>query len=79
MLHANWHDYYAAQADNNLGNRDTSIYTEAWSPDKNDDVRFQTLISDINNVIFTADHDKNILVLHSFKVAGGSFSIQPPS
>ena len=72
MLHANWHDYYAARADNNLGNRDTSIYTEAWSPDKNDDVRFQTLISDINNVIFAADHDKNILVLHSFKVAGGS-------
>ncbi len=59
-------------ADNELGNKNTSVYTEACSPDKGDDVRFQTLISDINNIIFAADHNKNIHVLHSFKVAGGS-------
>jgi hypothetical protein len=48
------------------------IYTEAWLPNKSDDVRFQTLISDINSVIFAADQDKNIHALHSFKVAGGT-------
>ena len=29
MLHTNWHNYYAARADNDLGNRDTSVYIEA--------------------------------------------------
>jgi hypothetical protein len=72
MLHTNWQSFFAAQADNDLGNKYTSIYTEAWSPDKSDDMRFQPLISDINSVIFAADQDKNIHALHSFKVAGGT-------
>jgi hypothetical protein len=72
MLHANWQSFFAARADNELGNKNTLIYTKAWSPDKSNDVRFQTLVSDmINNVIFAADQDKNIHALHSFKVAGG--------
>jgi hypothetical protein len=73
MLHTNWQSFFAAQADNDFGNKNTLIYTEAWSPDKSDDVRFQTLISDINSIIFAADQDKNIHALHSFKVAGGTF------
>jgi hypothetical protein len=72
MLHTNWQSFFAARADNDLGNKNTLIYTEAWSPNKSDGVRFQTLISDINSVIFTADQDKNIHALHSFKVAGGT-------
>ena len=73
MLHAiNWQSFYAARADNELGNKSSSVYTEAWSPDKSDDTRFQTLISDIDNVVFGVDHDKNIHALHSFKVSGGS-------
>ena len=73
MLHANdWQSFFAARADNELGNKNSSVYTEAWSPDKNDATRFQTLISDIDNVVFAVDHDKNIHALHSFKVSGGS-------
>jgi hypothetical protein len=72
MLHTNWQSFFAARADNDLGNKNTSIYTEAWSPDKSDNVRFQNLILDINSVIFAADQDKNIHALHSFKVAGGT-------
>jgi hypothetical protein len=72
MLHANWQSFFAARADNELGNKNTSTYTEAWSPDKSNSVRFQTLVSDINNVIFAADQDKNIHALQSFKVTGGT-------
>jgi hypothetical protein len=72
MLHTNWQSFFAARADNNLGNKNTLIYTEAWLPDKSNDVRFQTFISDINIIIFAADQDKNIHALHSFKVAGGT-------
>jgi hypothetical protein len=72
MLHTNWQSFFVARADNDLGNKNTLIYTKAWSPNKSNDVRFQTLISDINRVIFAADQDKNIHALHSFKVAGGT-------
>jgi hypothetical protein len=72
MLHANWQSFFAARADNELGSKNTSIYTKAWSSNKSDDVRIQTLISDINKVVFAADQDKHIHALHSFKVAGGT-------
>jgi hypothetical protein len=72
MLHTDWQSFFAAQADNNLGNKNTLIYTKAWSPDKSEEMRFQTLISDINSIIFAADQNKNIHALHSFKVAGGT-------
>ncbi len=73
MLNSNdWQSYYAARVDSELGNKNFSVYTKAWSPDKSGDTRFQTLILDINNVVFTVDQDKNIHALHSFKVSGGS-------
>jgi hypothetical protein len=73
MLHTNdWQSYYAALANSELGNKNTSVFTKAWSPDKSDAERFQTLVSDINNVVFAVDQDKNIHALHSFKVSGGS-------
>ena len=73
MLHTiDWQSFYAARADNELGNKNSSVYTEAWSPDKSDATRFQTLVSDIDNVVFGVDQDKNIHALHSFKVSGGS-------
>jgi len=73
MLHADdWQSFFAAQAENELGNKNSSVYTEAWSPNKSDATRFQTLVSDINNVVFAVDQDKNIHALHSFKVSGGS-------
>jgi hypothetical protein len=72
MLHLNWKSHFAAQVDNNLGNKNTSVYTKAWSLDKNNDKRFQTLILDINNVLLATDQDMKIHALHSFKVLGGT-------
>jgi hypothetical protein len=64
--------FFAAHTDNETGNKNTSIYTEAWSPDKIDEVRFQTLTSDPNMVIFAAGENKKLLTFHSFKNAGGT-------
>jgi hypothetical protein len=72
MLHLNWNSHLAAQADNELGNKNTMVYTEAWSPDKNNNKRFQTLILDVGNVLLATDQDKKIHALHSFKVSGGT-------
>ncbi len=49
------------------------VYTEAWSPDKNNNERFQNLISDPDNVLLVTDSDNMIHTLHSFKVVRGTF------
>jgi hypothetical protein len=72
MLHLNWKSHFAAQVDNDLGNKNTTVYTKAWSPDKNDNEQFHTLISDIDNVLLATDQDMKIYALHSFKVLGGT-------
>jgi hypothetical protein len=72
MLHLNLKSHFAARVDNNLGNKNTLVYTKAWFPDKNSNERFQTLILDINNVLLATDQDTNIHALHSFKVLGGT-------
>jgi hypothetical protein len=72
MLHLNWKSHFTARADNELGNKNTTVYTEAWSPDENDNERFETLISDVDNVLLATDQDKKIHTPHSFKVSGGT-------
>jgi hypothetical protein len=72
MLHLDWKSFFAARAYNDLGNKNTSVYTKAWSPIKEDNTRFQTLVADTDNVILATDTDNKIHALHSFKVVGGT-------
>jgi hypothetical protein len=52
MLFPNWKSFFAACADNKTGNKNTSVFTEAWSPKTNDKQRFQMLTSNPNMVNF---------------------------
>ena len=72
MLQIDWKTYFAARKDKSAGNKDTSIFTEAWSPEKSIDQRFQTLTTDPDLILFATDSNKKVLVLHSFKNAGGT-------
>jgi hypothetical protein len=72
MLLTNWKNFIAARIDNTAGNINTSVFIEAWSPEKSQDQRFQTLAADLDMVLFAADSNKKLLVLHSFKNAGGT-------
>ena len=69
----NWKTFIADRLDNTAGNKNTSVFTEAWSPEHSqEDQRFQTLTADPDMVLFPADTNKKLLVLHSFKNAGGT-------
>ena len=70
MLLTNWKNFIAARIDNTAGNKNTSVFTKAWSPEKSQDQCFQTLAADPDMVLFAADSNKKLLVLHSFKNAG---------
>jgi hypothetical protein len=55
MLQIDWKTYLAARKDKSAGNKDTSVFTEAWSPEKSIDQRFQTLTTDPDLILFAAD------------------------
>jgi hypothetical protein len=54
------------------GTKNTSVFTKAWSPEKSLDQRFQMLTADPDLVLFATESNKKLLVLHSFKNAGGT-------
>jgi hypothetical protein len=66
MLSTNWKTFIAARTDNTAGNKTTSIFAEAWSPEKSFEQQFQTLTADPNMVLFATNSSKKLLVLHSF-------------
>ena len=72
MISIDWKTFIATRTDNADANKNTSVFTEAWSPEKSRDQRFQTLTADPDMVLFAADSNKKLLVLHSFKNAGGT-------
>ena len=72
MLSMNWKTFIAARLDNTAGNKNTSVFTEAWLPEQIQDQRFQTMTADLDMVLFAADSNKKLLVLHSFKNTGGT-------
>ena len=72
MLSIDWKTYIATSTDNADANKNTSVFTEAWLPEKSRDQRFQTLTADPDMVLFATDSNKKLLVLHSFKNAGGT-------
>ncbi len=72
MLSIDWKTFIAARLDNTAGNKNTSVFTEAWLPEQIQDQRFQTMTADLDMVLFAADSNKKLLVLHSFKNAGGT-------
>jgi hypothetical protein len=59
MPFPDWKSFFAARADSKTGNKNTSVFTKAWLPDKNNKEHFQTLTSDPNMVIFAAGKTKS--------------------
>jgi hypothetical protein len=72
MLSTNWKTFIAACADITAGNKNTSVHIKAWLPKKCFKQQFQMLTADPNMVLFATNSSKKLLVLHSFKNAGGT-------
>ena len=61
MPSSNWKTFIAAHADNMAGNKNTTIFTEAWSLKKSIKQKFQTLTADPNMVLFVTNSSKKLL------------------
>jgi hypothetical protein len=55
MLSIDWKAFIAARMDNADANKNISVYTVAWSPEKSQDQQFQTLTANPGMVLFVAD------------------------
>jgi hypothetical protein len=55
MLSTNWKTFIAARADNMAGNKNTSVFTKAWLPEKSFEQQFQMLTADPNMVLFATN------------------------
>lgn len=76
MPSINWTAFFDSRHDNTAGNKNTTVYTEAWAQDKDYAVKVSFLTNDANTAILAANANDTILFLHSFKNIGGT-PIQP--
>ena len=73
MLSTNWSTYFKSRPDNETGNHNTTVYSNAWSPSTTHSSKLTLLTNDPNTIIFAADAEGTMTPLHSFTNLGGSF------
>jgi hypothetical protein len=67
-----WKSFLATQKKNAAGNKNTTVFTEAWLPQTSIKQHFQMITADQNLAVFVADSSKKLQVFHSFKNTEGT-------
>ena len=69
----NWHTYLIANRPNNkTGNKDTSVYSSAWSQTTTNNNKLALLTNDRSTAVLAVDTNNKIVILHSLKNLGGT-------
>ncbi len=72
MPSINWTAYFNSRHDNDTGNKNTTVYTEAWAQNNNHNTKVGFITNDADTVVLAANMNDTILFLHSFKNIGGT-------
>ena len=72
MRYTNWSNYFTSRADNEKGNQNTTVYSDAWAQNKSRASKLTLLTNDPDTVILAADAEGTIIPLHSFANLGGT-------
>ena len=72
MLSTNWSTYFKSRLDNETGNYNTMVYSNAWSSSTTNSSKLALLTNDPNTIIFAAKAEGTMIPLHSFANLGGS-------
>ena len=72
MVYISWHELFRSRIGNDEGNKNTSVYSTAWSQATSNEAKMTMLANDPNTAIFAVDVDNKIITLHSFHNFGGS-------
>lgn len=72
MAYTSWHELFSSRIGNDEGNKNTAVYSTAWSQATPSEAKMAMLVNDPNTAIFAVDVDDKIITLHSFHNFGGS-------
>ncbi len=72
MLSTNWSTYFKSRPDNETGNYNTTVYSNAWSSSTTHSSKLALLTNNPNTIIFAANAEGTTIPLHSFSNLGGS-------
>jgi hypothetical protein len=68
----NWITFFDSRHDNNQGNYNSLVFSEAWSQQTTQNEKALFITNDENSIVLAANAKKTIAVLHSFKNIGGT-------
>jgi hypothetical protein len=71
MVYTSWHKLFSLRIGNDEGNKNTSVYSTAWSQATPNKAKMMMLANDPNTAIFAVDVEDKIITLHSFHNFGG--------
>jgi hypothetical protein len=72
MVYTSWHELFSSHIGNDEGNKNTAVYSTAWSQATRNEAKLTMLANDPNTAIFAVNVDHKIITLHSFHNFGGS-------
>jgi hypothetical protein len=65
MVYTSWHELFSSRIGNDEGNKNTAVYSTAWSQATPSEAKMAMLVNDPNTAIFAVDVDDKIITLHS--------------
>ncbi len=74
QMHSSWADWFINNDSNDAGNRNLQAFSDILSPGDSNKAKLQALVEEIDTVIFAADLNGIIIILHSPKNFGGTRS-----
>jgi hypothetical protein len=72
--HTTWSNWFVNHASNNAGNQYLKAFSKILSSNINDVTELQQLVKEIDTVILAADANNRIMILHSPKNFGGTWT-----
>ena len=72
MYAINWEMFFNNRHDNNLGNQDSTVLSDAWSQTTSQIEKKSFISNDEFIVILAANANNTVTILHSFKNIGGT-------
>jgi hypothetical protein len=72
MLFPNWQAFLTSRPTNEAGNKNSAIFTTAWSVLTTNDAKLTTISNDNTLAVVAIDRDNKVVIMHSFKNLGGT-------
>jgi hypothetical protein len=72
MLFPNWKAFLTSHPKNKAGNKNSAVFTTAWSVLTTNNAKLATISNDDTLAVVAFDRDNKVVVMHSFKNLGGT-------